>query len=233
VQKNVVDEALKLTPHSSLMNKRICRVSRFDSPSQAMNADEGVPAKVVVKWFNATKGFGFVAPEDGNGDAFLHVSVLNRAGMQAIAEGAVLSCMVAPGAKGRQIMRIISVLSEGSASGGGSSGGYEPRPYRDNNARDSGGRDNSAGYDAYQPSHFDAAPPAPAGPEIEVVGTVKWFKPEKGFGFVAADDGDKDVFVHKSLLRRAGLDDLESGQRVKLRVTTAAKGREATWIAPA
>ena len=69
-------------------------------------------------------------------------------------------------------------------------------------------------------------------PEVEVSGTVKWFKPDKGFGFVTADDQSKDVFVHKSVLRRCGLMMLESGQRVQMRVQEADKGREATWITP-
>jgi cold shock protein len=202
-------------------------LSRFDSPAQAAYADEGTPAKVTVKWFNSTKGFGFVAPEDGQGDAFLHGSVLNRAGLQHIGEGAELDCMVAPGAKGRQVVRIVQIISEGSNSyGGGYSSGF-------------GGGGNSGGFSSgfgnsgngYS-SSFGGRPAhqAPSGPELEVSGTVKWFKPEKGFGFIAADDGDKDIFVHKSLLRSANLPDLESGQRVKVRAVTASKGREATWI---
>ncbi len=63
-------------------------------------------------------------------------------------------------------------------------------------------------------------------------GTVKWFKPDKGFGFITAEDSGKDVFIHKSVLRRSGLELLETGQRVQMRVQTADKGREATWILP-
>jgi CspA family cold shock protein len=244
-------------------------LSRFVAPSQAMSADEGTQAKVSVKWFNVTKGFGFVAPEDGNGDAFLHISVLNRAGLQQIGDGAELSCMIAPGNKGRQVTRIVEILSEGAQSGGDSKGwdskghdsysGRDHSPRQDNygsrkesygqkesfnNRNDSyGGRQDT--YNSRQESYSnrndsysrqdnaynDHTAPVSTGPEIEVSGTVKWFKPDKGFGFVAADDGDKDIFIHKSLLRRANIDDLESGQRVKVRATTADKGREATWIA--
>lgn len=70
----------------------------------------------------------------------------------------------------------------------------------------------------------------PAGPEMEMDGTVKWFKPDKGFGFVMPDDKDRDVFVHRSVLLRAGLDTLEPGQKVRMKIHTSAKGREATWI---
>ncbi|MBM3571251.1 MAG: cold shock domain-containing protein [Alphaproteobacteria bacterium] len=75
---------------------------------------------------------------------------------------------------------------------------------------------------------------APAGgEEASVTGAVKWFKPEKGFGFIAADDGGKDVFIHKSVLRRCGLVTLDADQRVRMSIQTTPKGREATWIGPA
>ncbi len=47
------------------------------------------------------------------------------------------------------------------------------------------------------------------------VGTVKWFNPAKGFGFIQPEDGSKDVFVHISAVQRAGLDTLNEGQRVE------------------
>ena len=61
-------------------------------------------------------------------------------------------------------------------------------------------------------------------------GAVKWFKGDKGFGFVGADDGGKDVFVHISVLERAGLNQLADGQRVQMQVVTTQKGREAISI---
>ena len=44
-----------------------------------------------VKWFNATKGFGFIQPDDGGTDAFVHISAVERAGMREIVEGQKLS----------------------------------------------------------------------------------------------------------------------------------------------
>ena len=44
-----------------------------------------------VKWFNATKGFGFIQPDNGGADAFVHISAVERAGMQSIIEGQKLS----------------------------------------------------------------------------------------------------------------------------------------------
>jgi CspA family cold shock protein len=63
-----------------------------------------------------------------------------------------------------------------------------------------------------------------------VQGTVKWFNSDKGFGFVVADDGQKDVFVHISVVERAGLGTLDEGQRVTVKVVSTPKGREAISI---
>jgi CspA family cold shock protein len=60
---------------------------------------------------------------------------------------------------------------------------------------------------------------------------VKWFNAEKGFGFVYADDGDRDIFVHISVVEKAGLNGLGEGQQVTLRVVPTPKGREAISIA--
>lgn len=68
---------------------------------------------------------------------------------------------------------------------------------------------------------------APAVPELTVAGVVKWYRPEKGFGFVLAEDGERDVFVHKTVLKRSGLIELAAGQRVMVSVVIGAKGREA------
>jgi len=57
-------------------------------------------------------------------------------------------------------------------------------------------------------------------------GTVKWYKPDKGFGFVIPEDGQKDVFVHKSCLERNNIDLLIPGQKMVMKVRSVAKGRE-------
>jgi cold shock protein len=51
-------------------------------------------------------------------------------------------------------------------------------------------------------------------------GTVKWFNNQKGFGFIQPDDGSKDVFVHISAVERAGMRDLNEGQKVSFDVVT-------------
>ncbi len=57
-------------------------------------------------------------------------------------------------------------------------------------------------------------------------GTVKWFNPTKGFGFIQPDDGGKDVFVHITAVKRAGLQTLEEGQKVEFE-TAVERGKTA------
>jgi len=54
-----------------------------------------------VKWFNATKGYGFIAPEDGSKDVFVHISAVERAGLGTVNEGQRVSFDVLPGRDGR------------------------------------------------------------------------------------------------------------------------------------
>jgi CspA family cold shock protein len=67
--------------------------------------------------------------------------------------------------------------------------------------------------------------------EVEVIGTVKWFNPGKGFGFVAAGEHQKDVFISARTLERAGINDIREGQRVRMKVIVKPKGPEAISIA--
>jgi cold shock protein len=62
-----------------------------------------------VKWFNVEKGYGFVTPEDGSQDVFLHISALKQAGLQDAPEGATIHCEVGQGRKGVQVLRVIQM----------------------------------------------------------------------------------------------------------------------------
>jgi len=54
-----------------------------------------------VKWFNPTKGFGFIEPEEGGKDAFVHISAVQRAGLQTLREGQKVEYELVPGDQGR------------------------------------------------------------------------------------------------------------------------------------
>ena len=164
--------------------------------SYSRGAGDVLRLTATVKWFNRTKGFGFVTATDGTGDVFLPATILAQAGHDEIAEGATLVCEAIEGPKGRAVAAILSIDATTAA----------PRAPR-------------GGFDR-----------GPDGPTEELDGTVKWFDETKGFGFISASDGGKDVFVHGSVLRRSGLGTLEPGQLVKMQVKTAPRGREATTV---
>ena len=64
-------------------------------------------------------------------------------------------------------------------------------------------------------------------------GTVKWFNPDKGFGFIAPDDGSADVFVHFSAIEASGYRTLEENQKVEYSVTQGPKGPQASNVSKA
>lgn len=90
------------------------------------------PGRVIeakVKWFNASKGFGFVTPDDGTQDAFLPMAVLRRAGFEEIREGTSVTCEVGDGAKGPLVLNVLNVDPSTAAESRDS--GFErrePRP---------------------------------------------------------------------------------------------------------
>ena len=167
--------------------------------------------RATVKWYNPTKGFGFVSPDDGSPDVFLHVSVVEQAGLQSLDEGAILVCDLADGQKGAQVSTIHSVEA-GSAQ-------RSSRPT-------TGSRYPRQSVNDYDDDGYGAKPSR--GGTVE--GTVKWFNPDKGFGFIAPDQGGKDVFVHISAVERAGLSTLRDNQRVRFTEKAGQKGPEADGI---
>jgi len=182
-------------------------------------------AKGKIKWFNGTKGYGFVTLDNG-GDAFCHASVLAAAGHQDLPPGAGLVCDLADSQRGMQVVAIHSVdLSTAEAAA--------PRgPKRDFNGGGDrfGGSDRFGGGDRFNSGynggshngggHHGAA----SGPMTE--GKVKFFNDQKGFGFVMPDSGNGDIYLHASALRRSGVQAVEPDQRIRFSTRQGNKGVE-------
>ena len=66
--------------------------------------------KGTVKWFNAAKGFGFIAPEDGSSDAFVHISAVERAGLSSLSEGQVVEYELQAGRNGKSSAENLSIV---------------------------------------------------------------------------------------------------------------------------
>jgi CspA family cold shock protein len=233
---------------------------------------EGVEAEATVKWFNGTKGFGFVELSDGTRDAFLHMQAVRNAGHETLDPGTKLRVKVAEGQKGPQVTEVLSVDTStaqpqaprtggygdrgggyGGGGGGGDRGGYGggggggygggggDRGYGGGGDRGGYGGGGGAGGSGYGrgPSQYGGGgggggrPYDPSEEGAEQGGTVKWYDPAKGFGFVVPDEGGQDLFVHRSALARAGLQELHDGQRVTIKVVTGRKGPEVGSIAVA
>ena len=104
---------------------------------------------------------------------------------------------------------------------------------RDRNFRQTRRRDfDDAGYDPHL-REFGGAPrfpqprlDAPSGPPVRAV--VKWFKPERGFGFVELTDGSGDAFLHASVLERNGITAVQAGETLEIRVAPGQKGPQVT-----
>lgn len=85
---------------------------------------------------------------------------------------------------------------------------------------------------AKAPAHTRLVGESTAGADVrlESEGTVKWYNSEKGFGFIAPDNGEKDVFVHATALTRSGLSLLVEGQKVVVECGQGKKGLEVRSI---
>jgi len=180
-----------------------------------------------VKWFNAAKGFGFVTLTDGSPDAFLPMAVLRRAGYDNVGEGAVLVCEIGPGAKGPLVLNVLNVDESQVVARPPRGGGYGDRGGRDSYGDRGGG---GGGYGDRGGYADRGGGGGGGGPAQSLDGAVKWFEPDKGYGFISPDGGGKDIFIHVTALRRSGVEELAAGQRVRVDVVEGRKGLEADRV---
>lgn len=166
---------------------------------------DGIRVEGRIKWFDATRGFGFLVSDQVDGDILVHFSVLRDHGRRSLPEGAMVECIAERQDRGLQARKILAIdLSTVLPSAVRPSIPAADRADRKALADDAG---------PYEP--------------VE----VKWFNRVKGYGFLnRVEDPDSDIFVHMETVRSAGINDLQPGDRLEARVAEGKKGLTAVEL---
>ena len=162
---------------------------------------DGARVTGTVKWFDPSKGFGFVVSDHGGPDILLHANVLRNFGQSSVADAAGIEVIVQETARGIQAVEVLNIAPPATTP------------------------DVEMGLD----EGGEIAEPVDLSLPLEPA-RVKWFDKAKGFGFANVFGRDEDVFLHIEILRRSGLADLQPGEAVSLRVVDGKRGRMATQV---
>jgi CspA family cold shock protein len=166
---------------------------------------DGIHVEGRIKWFDATRGFGFLVSDQVDGDVLIHFSVLRDHNRRSLPEGAFVECIAERQDRGLQARKILSIdLS--TVLPGAARPSFPSIDRADRKAL----ADNAGPFEPVE---------------------VKWFNRVKGYGFInRVEDPDSDIFVHMETVRTAGINDLQPGDRLEAKIAEGRKGLTAVEL---